>query len=86
MDTAFQTPLCDAPESVDVLVLGAGGAGYPGAFFLAHSGRTVLMVDPIGNLGGDCLAEGCVPSKAVREAALVRGLADTFESLSLIHI
>jgi len=28
------------------------------------------MADPIGNLGGDCLAEGCVPSKAVREAAL----------------
>jgi len=83
MDTAFQTPLCDAPESVDVLVLGAGGAGYPGAFFLAQSGRTVLMVDPIGNLGGDCLAEGCVPSKAVREAALVRGLADTFESFGL---
>ncbi|WP_218033394.1 dihydrolipoyl dehydrogenase [Mycobacterium botniense] len=55
---------------VDVAIIGAGGAGYPAAFRLAAAGREVLMADPIGNLGGDCLAEGCVPSKAVREAAL----------------
>ncbi|MHB1593627.1 MAG: dihydrolipoyl dehydrogenase [Streptosporangiaceae bacterium] len=59
-------------EDVDVVVIGAGGGGYPGAFALARAGRRVVMVDPIGNLGGDCLAEGCVPSKAVREASLVR--------------
>ena len=58
--------------SVDVMVLGAGGGGYPAAFRLAGAGRSVAMVDPFGNLGGDCLAEGCVPSKAVREAALAR--------------
>jgi dihydrolipoamide dehydrogenase len=33
------------------------------------------MADPIGNLGGDCLAEGCVPSKAVRESGLVRSMS-----------
>jgi dihydrolipoamide dehydrogenase len=59
-------------RDVDVMVLGAGGGGYPAAFRLAGAGRSVAMVDPFGNLGGDCLAEGCVPSKAVREAALVR--------------
>ncbi|EQD41934.1 FAD-dependent pyridine nucleotide-disulfide oxidoreductase domain protein, partial [mine drainage metagenome] len=68
---------------VDVLILGAGGAGYPAAFFLARSGKSVLLVDPIGNLGGDCLAEGCVPSKAMREAALVRALADKFGNFGL---
>lgn len=57
-------------EKVDVAVVGAGGAGYPGAFLLDRAGLKVAMIDPIGNLGGDCLAEGCVPSKAVREAAL----------------
>lgn len=56
----------------DVLVIGAGGGGYPAAFLLRRAGRHVVMVDPIGNLGGDCLAEGCVPSKAVREASLAR--------------
>lgn len=57
-------------EHADVVIIGAGGAGYPAAFLLAGAGRRVVMADPIGNLGGDCLAEGCVPSKAVREAAL----------------
>lgn len=59
-------------EKVDVAILGAGGAGYPAAFRLAAAGRSVMMVDPYGNLGGNCLAEGCVPSKAVREAAVKR--------------
>ncbi|MGD9896290.1 MAG: dihydrolipoyl dehydrogenase [Candidatus Methylacidiphilaceae bacterium] len=59
-------------STVDVMVLGAGGGGYPAAFRLACAGRSVALVDPIGNLGGDCLAEGCVPSKTVREASLAR--------------
>jgi len=62
-------------HDVDVVVVGAGGGGYPAAFFLDKAGRQVVMVDPIGNLGGDCLAEGCVPSKAVREASLLRARA-----------
>lgn len=57
-------------EHADVVIIGAGGAGYPAAFLLAGAGKRVVMADPIGNLGGDCLAEGCVPSKAVREAVL----------------
>lgn len=70
-------------RQVDVVVVGAGGAGYPGAFLLAKAGRRVVMVDPIGNLGGDCLAEGCVPSKAVREASLVRARATGYASFGL---
>lgn len=62
-------------HDVDVIVIGAGGEGYPGAFVLDKAGRRVVMVDPIGNLGGDCLAEGCVPSKAGREASVVRARA-----------
>jgi dihydrolipoamide dehydrogenase len=77
---AMQTNTLD---HVDCLIIGSGGGGYPAAFFLARSGLTVLMVDPIGNLGGNCLAEGCVPSKATREAALVRGLADKFTGFGL---
>jgi dihydrolipoamide dehydrogenase len=62
-------------HDVDVVVVGAGGGGYPAAFLLDKAGCQVVMVDPIGNLGGDCLAEGCVPSKAVREASLMRARA-----------
>ena len=53
----------------DVVVLGAGGGGYPGAYRLARSGYTVVMADPKGELGGNCLYSGCVPSKTVRELA-----------------
>jgi dihydrolipoamide dehydrogenase len=55
--------------SVDVLTIGAGGGAYPAAFMLASAGLTVVMVDPKGVMSGNCLAEGCVPSKAVREMA-----------------
>jgi dihydrolipoamide dehydrogenase len=70
-------------QDVDVVVMGAGGAAYPGAFLLDHADRRVVMADPIGNLGGDCLAEGCIPSKAVREASLVRARATRYASFGL---
>ncbi len=55
----------------DFVVLGAGGGGYPAALRIARSGQSVLMVDEKGNLGGNCLSEGCVPSKAVRHATQI---------------
>nr|KJR73841.1 MAG: dihydrolipoamide dehydrogenase [Thermoproteus sp. AZ2] len=47
------------------MVIGGGGGGYHGAFELSKGGYRVLMVDDKGNLGGNCLYEGCIPSKAV---------------------
>jgi dihydrolipoamide dehydrogenase len=47
----------------DVVVLGGGGAGYTAAFELSNGGKNVLMLDPKGELGGNCLYEGCIPSK-----------------------
>jgi dihydrolipoamide dehydrogenase len=70
-------------KTVDVVILGAGGAGYPAAFLLDRAGLRVVMADPIGNLGGNCLAEGCVPSKAVREASLVRAMAHKYQIFGL---
>src|SRR5215467_7635618 len=70
-------------QQVDVVILGAGGGGYPAAFLLARAGLRVVMVDPIGNLGGNCLAEGCIPSKAVREASLVRARAEKYALFGL---
>jgi len=60
------------PETVDTITLGAGGGAYPAGFLLARSGRRVVMVDPKGVMSGNCLAEGCVPSKAVREISELR--------------
>jgi dihydrolipoamide dehydrogenase len=54
----------------DVIFMGGGGASYPGAFQLAESGHKILMVDPKGNLGGNCLFSGCIPSKTVRKSLM----------------
>lgn len=53
----------------DLLVIGAGPGGYASAFRAADLGRRVVLVDPRENLGGVCLNEGCIPSKALLHAA-----------------
>lgn len=59
-------------REVDTITLGAGGGAYPDAFALAWAGRDVVMADSKGVMSGNCLAEGCVPSKAVFEVAELR--------------
>ncbi len=56
-------------EKADILTIGAGAGAYPGAFRLAKAGKKVIMIDTKGVMSGNCLAEGCVPSKALRQAA-----------------
>jgi dihydrolipoamide dehydrogenase len=56
-------------KEVNLITIGAGGGAYPAAFRLARAGQKVVMVDKKGLMSGNCLAEGCVPSKAIREAA-----------------
>lgn len=53
----------------DFIVLGAGPGGYACAFRAADLGRKVVLVDPRATLGGVCLNEGCIPSKALLHAA-----------------
>jgi len=57
----------DAPrfEEYDALIVGGGGGGYHGGFELSRGGKKVLLIDDKGNLGGNCLYEGCIPSKSV---------------------
>ncbi len=52
----------------DLVVLGGGTAGLVGAIGAAGMGARVLLVES-HRLGGDCLHSGCVPSKAILEAA-----------------
>lgn len=47
----------------DVIIIGAGGGGYPGAFRLARSGYRVVIIDPKGELGGNCLFFRVYPVK-----------------------
>ena len=58
-------------EPVDLVVAGAGPGGYVAALHGARLGRRVMLVDRDGvdGVGGVCLRAGCIPSKALIEAA-----------------
>lgn len=53
----------------DVLVIGAGPAGYLAAIRASQRGKDVMLVDENQSLGGVCLNDGCIPSKALIHAA-----------------
>ena len=54
--------------SFDVIFLGGGPAGYVGAIRSAQLGLNVAVVEREG-LGGTCVLWGCIPAKALLEAA-----------------
>ena len=55
-------------EIFDVIVIGGGPGGYLAAERAAHSGLKTLLFEKRA-LGGVCLNEGCVPSKALLNSA-----------------
>ena len=55
----------------DVLVLGSGPGGYSAAFRAADLGMKAVLVERYPALGGVCLTEGCIPSKALLHTAAV---------------
>ena len=52
----------------DVIVLGGGPGGYISAERLGHAGKKVLLIEADA-LGGTCLNVGCIPTKALLNAA-----------------
>ena len=55
----------------EMLVLGAGPAGYSAAFRSADLGMKTVIVERYSTLGGVCLNVGCIPSKALLHVATV---------------
>jgi dihydrolipoamide dehydrogenase len=71
-------------KQTDVIVIGAGPAGYVCAIRLSQLGRKVVLVER-DRVGGVCLNRGCIPVKSllhaaqtVRNAAEARTLGITF--------
>ncbi len=62
-------------ENYDVIVIGAGPAGYPAAIRAAQNKLSVACIDEWQNrdgsyaFGGTCLNAGCIPSKALLESS-----------------
>lgn len=62
-------------RNFDVIVIGAGPAGYIGAIRASQNGMKVACIDEWQNrdgkhaFGGTCLNAGCIPSKALLESS-----------------
>lgn len=53
------------PKEFDVVVIGGGPAGYVCSIKAAQLGMRVACIEKRSVLGGTCLNEGCIPSKAL---------------------
>ena len=59
------------PHLYDLVVIGGGPAGEKGAAQAAYFGKKVAVVERAPEPGGACVHTGTLPSKTLREAALV---------------
>ena len=60
--------------SPDLLVIGAGSAGFSAAITAAEIGAQVVVIGE-GTIGGTCVNVGCVPKKVMWYAAgIAQGL------------
>ena len=80
-----------AETTFDLVILGGGSGGYACALRAAELGLRVALVEK-GKLGGTCLHQGCIPTKALLHAAEVAdaardgekfGVRTTFESVDM---
>jgi dihydrolipoamide dehydrogenase len=73
----------DLGRDVDVVVIGGGPGGYSAAFRCAELGLETAIVDADARLGGACLYEGCIPSKALLHVAALIGEAERARELGV---
>jgi len=56
-------------SAYDLVIVGAGAAGSEAALSVADGGRTSILLVESDNFGGTCTNHGCVPTKALVNAA-----------------
>ncbi len=62
-----------------IIIIGAGPGGYETALLAAKRGVEVVLIEA-GPVGGTCLNEGCIPTKAFcRNAEVLEGLREASE-------
>ncbi|MCR4852329.1 MAG: dihydrolipoyl dehydrogenase [Prevotella sp.] len=68
----------------DLIIIGAGPGGYHAADYAARNGLSVLIVES-NHVGGTCLNEGCIPTKALCRNAEVAELLNDSSTFGLHH-
>lgn len=64
----WELDVSEPNEIFDIVILGGGSGGYAAALRAAELGLSVALVEK-GKLGGTCLHNGCIPTKALLHAA-----------------
>ncbi|WP_018216471.1 dihydrolipoyl dehydrogenase [Salinispora vitiensis] len=64
----WELDVSEPNETFDIVILGGGSGGYAAALRAAELGLSVALVEK-GKLGGTCLHNGCIPTKALLHAA-----------------
>ncbi|NLJ55251.1 MAG: dihydrolipoyl dehydrogenase [Intrasporangiaceae bacterium] len=76
MSTDSDTTTSENPNEFDIVILGAGSGGYACALRASQLGLSVALVEK-AKVGGTCLHQGCIPTKAFLHAAEVADTART---------
>jgi len=83
-----------ATTTFDIVILGGGSGGYATALRARQLGLTVALIEK-SKLGGTCLHNGCIPTKALLHAAEVAdsaregasfGVKSTFEGVDMVQV
>ncbi|MFN3338814.1 MAG: dihydrolipoyl dehydrogenase [Dietzia sp.] len=69
-------------DAYDIVILGGGSGGYAAALRADQLGLSVALVEK-GKLGGTCLHNGCIPTKALLHSAEVADAARESESFGV---
>lgn len=79
-----KAPMDDAavPSSVDVVVVGAGGAGFAAAITAAKAGATVALFEKMGVFGGDTALSGGEMAAPGNWIQVQEGIEDSPEALA----
>ncbi len=81
----------DASTVFDLVILGGGSGGYAAALRGAQLGLDVALIEK-GKVGGTCLHNGCIPTKALLHAGEIAdqaresaqfGVKATFEGIDM---
>ena len=71
-------------KEYEVVVIGAGPAGYQSALELGKVGIKVLLIDKVKeNIGGTCLNVGCIPTKSYLESASFVSRIEHFKNMGV---
>ena len=70
----------------DLIVLGGGPGGTPVAIEYAklNQEKKILLIDSLGKLGGECLFQGCIPSKIMEASARYTEMLGEMEAFGIV--